>query len=79
MVMPIVAGAFLLYLLQPFITAVVCWQGYKLMVGRAFPLKTIEDVFTMIQWAVYFEIAVVLLLFSWSQWNKYCADQLRER
>lgn len=62
-VLSISAWAFFLYLLQPFITAVLWWQGYKLVEGQAFPLDTIQGTLTMIESSVYFGIVVFLILF----------------
>jgi poly-beta-1,6-N-acetyl-D-glucosamine biosynthesis protein PgaD len=67
----ITVWAFLLYLLQPFITAVVWWKGYQLMVGNASSLSTIDGTFTVIEYVVYFGISIVLVLLSWSEWNKW--------
>jgi len=73
------AWAFFLNLLQPFITSVVWWQGYKLMAGQAFSLHTIEATLTMIEMSAYFGIAVFLILFSWSRWNYYRYGRLNRR
>jgi magnesium-transporting ATPase (P-type) len=67
----IVAWAFLLYILQPFVTAVVWWKGYQLMVGNASSLSTIDGIFTMIEYVVYFGIVAILVLLSWSEWNNW--------
>ena len=67
----IAAWAFLLYLLQPFITAVVWWKGYQLMVGNAFSLSTIDGNFTVMEYVVYFGIIVIWVLLSWPEWHKW--------
>lgn len=67
----IAVWAFLLYILQPFITAVVWWKGYQLMVGNASSLATIDGVFTMIEYGVYFGFFAILVLLSWLEWNNW--------
>ena len=66
----IAAWAFLLYLLQPFITAVIWWKGYQFMVGNASSLSTINETFTMMEYMVYFGMIFILVLLCWSEWNK---------
>lgn len=66
----IAVWASLFYLWEAFITAVVCWQGYQLMVGNALSLSTINETFAVVEYVVYFGISVFLVLLSWSEWNK---------
>jgi len=70
-VLSIVVWAFFLKLLQPFLTAILWWQGYKLMAGKAFSLNTIKTTFVLIETFAYAGILISLLLFSWSRWNYY--------
>ena len=73
------AWAFFINLMQPFITAILWWQGYKLMFDKAFSLATIEGTLIMIENSVYFGIAVYLILLSWSEWNYYRYGRLNRR
>jgi len=70
-VVSIVVWAFILKLLQPFLTAILWWQGYKLMAGKALSLNTIKTAFALIEIFAYAGILIFLLLFSWSRWNYY--------
>jgi poly-beta-1,6-N-acetyl-D-glucosamine biosynthesis protein PgaD len=75
----IAVWAFLLYILQPFITAVVWWKGYQLMVGNASSLSTIDGTFTVIEYVVYFSILIILVLLSWAEWNNWRFFKPREK
>lgn len=78
-VVSISAWAFFLNLIQPFITAILWWQGYKLLEGKAFSLATIEGTLMLIESTVYFGILVFLILFSWSRWNYWRYGRLNRR
>ncbi len=53
---------FLLILIEPFITAVIWWQGYKLMAGKAVSLVSITETFTFIEYLVQFGMIGFLIL-----------------
>ena len=63
--------AIILKLFHPFISALVWWQGYKLMGGKGFSLGTIEGTVTVVESFTYFSMVVILLLLSRSYWNYY--------
>lgn len=73
----ITAWTFFLYLLQPFITAVLWWQGYQLIAGNAFSFASVEGTFTILESSVYFGIFVFLVLLSWSEWNYWRYGRLK--
>lgn len=68
-VVTVLAWAFLLKLLQPFIAAVVWWQGYKLLEGKVFSLGEIDRMAIMIEYLVYFGIAICLLIIIEPYWH----------
>jgi hypothetical protein len=68
-ILSVAAWATFLKLLQPFITAVLWWQGYQLIAGNDFSVVLIERAFALIEFFVYFGIFVLLVLISWSEWN----------
>lgn len=70
-ILTIFAWAFFLSLAQPFMTAILWWQGHKLMEGKAFSLEMMEKILIMMESFVYFGIIVFLILLSWSQWNDW--------
>lgn len=65
----ILAWAFILKLLQPFFSALIWWQGYKLMEGRNFSLVEVERTTHLIENLVYLGIVIVLLLVSQTYWS----------
>ena len=68
--------AFILKLLYPFFITMIWWQGYKLMGGKGFSLGTIEGTIRMVEYLVYFGIAVFLILLSRHYW-RCCARRNR--
>lgn len=68
-VVSILAWAFMLKLIQPFIVALVWWQGYKLLVGKVFSLGEIDRIATTIEYLVYFGLGVYLLLVIEPYWH----------
>jgi uncharacterized membrane protein len=68
----LLAWAFLVYLFQPFITAVVWWQGYqRLLLGKATAVAAVVKVFTMIEYVVCLSILFFWTMLSWQEWKKW--------
>ncbi len=67
----IAAWAFLLYVLQPFITAAVWWKGYQILLENALSLSVINTIFTVIEYIVCFAMVTLLAMLSWSEWNRW--------
>lgn len=68
----LLAWAFLVYLFQPFITAVVWWQGYqRLLLGKAATIAAAVKVFTIIEYVVCLSILVFFTMISWQEWKKW--------
>lgn len=65
------AWAFFLYLMQPFITAFIWWQGYKLLEENLFTVDVIEGVLDKVDAGVYFGMIIFIINFSWSEWNHW--------
>ncbi|MBC8015301.1 MAG: poly-beta-1,6-N-acetyl-D-glucosamine biosynthesis protein PgaD [Sporomusaceae bacterium] len=78
-ILSILAWAFLLHLMQPFITAFVWWQGYRLLEEKVFSLSSIEGTLNMLESSVYFGIITFLILLTWSQWNDWRYGRLNRR
>lgn len=70
-IVSISAWAFFLQLMEPFITALVWWQGYTLLEEDVFSIVTIEGTLDMVEFLVYFGIVTFLILISWSKWNDW--------
>lgn len=66
----ILMWAFILKLFQPFVTTLVCWQGYKLMGGKNCSLGTIEGTITAIEGCTYFVMFILILLLSQFYWSR---------
>ena len=75
----LLAWAFLVYLFQPFITAVVWWQGYqRLLLGKAAAIAAVVKIFTMIEYVVYLSVLLFLAILSWQEWKKWHSLHLVE-
>ena len=75
----LLAWTFLIYLFQPFITAVVWWQGYqRLLLGKATAVAAVVKVFTMIEYVVCLGVLLFLAMLSWQEWKKWHSLHLVE-
>lgn len=73
----LLAWSFLVYLFQPFITAVVWWQGYqRLLLGKATTVVAVVKVFTMIDYVVCLSVLLFLTMLSWQEWKQWHALHL---
>lgn len=66
----VLAWGFFLYVLQPFITALLWWQSYQLMAGRTYPVTIVSEVFAGIEYGVYLGMFVCLLQILWKEWSQ---------
>jgi hypothetical protein len=69
-VLNIVAWGFLLYLLQPFITALFWWQCHQLMVENVSSIAITNKLFGVIEYLVYFCVTILLVQIAWLEWSK---------
>jgi hypothetical protein len=67
----IAAWAFLLYVLQPFITAAAWWKGHQMMMENALSLSVINTIFTVMEYIVCFGMVTLFAMLSWSEWNHW--------
>ncbi len=67
----IAAWAFLLYVLQPFITAAAWWKGHQIMMENAFSLAAVNTIFIVMEYIVILGMSILFAMLSWSEWNHW--------
>jgi hypothetical protein len=69
-ILNILAWGFLFYLLQPFITALFCWQCHLLMMEKISSTVIANELFTVIEYLVYLNGLALLVQIAWLEWRK---------